>query len=245
MASKYNEALLGPIVAGSTTVAEVLRKLGLQPTGGNYRYINGCIRKLQLDTSHFHFGSIAARIRRLTREDLEPLVSRCTSFAQVLVLLGLPDAGRPYYDLTARIAALAIDTSHFRGRGWSRGETTQTHPSIEKGTRKRALPDSEVFVKNAPPSVSGRRLTKRLLKLGVRYECVVCGIDKWRGKRLSLHLDHLNGINNDNRIENLRLLCPNCHSQTDTYCRRPSRACEEPRVLYEVRSRAWRNWYPR
>jgi len=61
-------------VAGSRTLAEVLRKLGLQPTGGNYRYINGRIRHLQLDTSHFG-GRIAARIRALTHGELKPLVA--------------------------------------------------------------------------------------------------------------------------------------------------------------------------
>lgn len=48
--------------------------------------------------------------------------------------------------------------------------------------------------------------------------CAECGINEWMGKTLSLHLDHINGINNDNRLENLRLLCPNCHSLTETYC---------------------------
>lgn len=82
MASKYNKALLGPIVAGSTTLAEVLRKLGLERTGGNYRYINGCIRKLQLDTSHFA-GRYARRIANLTKAELAPLVARSKSVAEV------------------------------------------------------------------------------------------------------------------------------------------------------------------
>jgi len=55
------------------------------------------------------------------------------------------------------------------------------------------------------------------------YKCNECGISEWKGKSLSLHLDHTNGINNDNRIDNLRFLCPNCHSQTDTYCGKANR----------------------
>jgi len=51
----------------------------------------------------------------------------------------------------------------------------------------------------------------------IPYECSKCGINEWNGKMLSLHLDHINGVNNDHRLENLRFLCPNCHSQTDTY----------------------------
>ena len=49
------------------------------------------------------------------------------------------------------------------------------------------------------------------------YMCNECGISEWKGNSLSLHLDHINGINNDNRLDNLRFLCPNCHSQTDTF----------------------------
>ena len=79
--------------------------------------------------------------------------------------------------------------------------------------------------------------------MGVSYVCTICRINEWQGQPLTLHLDHINGINNDNRFENLRLLCPNCHSQTETYGRRASRAREE-HVLYEANSRAWRNWYP-
>lgn len=55
------------------------------------------------------------------------------------------------------------------------------------------------------------------------YMCDKCGISEWKGNSLSLHLDHINGINNDNRLDNLRFLCPNCHSQTDTYCGKANR----------------------
>ena len=51
----------------------------------------------------------------------------------------------------------------------------------------------------------------------ISYECSECGISEWNDKKLALHLDHINGKNGDHRLENLRFLCPNCHSQTDTY----------------------------
>ena len=56
-------------------------------------------------------------------------------------------------------------------------------------------------------------IKNKLLEL----KCEVCGVKEWNGKKLSLHLDHINGENGDHRLENLRFLCPNCHSQTDTY----------------------------
>jgi Zn finger protein HypA/HybF involved in hydrogenase expression len=66
---------------------------------------------------------------------------------------------------------------------------------------------------------SRHQLKKRLIYLGLlEYKCVKCGNNgEWMGEKLSLEIDHINGINNDNRLENLRILCPNCHSQTPTF----------------------------
>ncbi len=70
----------------------------------------------------------------------------------------------------------------------------------------------------------GKKSRSNIKKIIIRdkllsYECDICHNFEWLGKKLSLHLDHINGIHNDNRLDNLRFLCPNCHSQTDTYCR--------------------------
>jgi transposase-like protein len=78
--------------------------------------------------------------------------------------------------------------------------------------------DDEVFCENS--SVSKNTLKKRIQKSGlIDYKCQECGLEgEWFGKKIQLQLDHKNGKNDDNRIENLRYLCPNCHSQTETYC---------------------------
>ena len=69
------------------------------------------------------------------------------------------------------------------------------------------------------PQYSTYKLNLRLKKEGIlEYCCQICKNDNWLGKPLSLQLDHKNGISSDHRLENLRYLCPNCHSQTDTYC---------------------------
>lgn len=63
------------------------------------------------------------------------------------------------------------------------------------------------------------RLKSRIISEGLlEYKCDSCGITEWMGKPIVLQMDHVNGNNRDNRIENLRLLCPNCHSQTETFC---------------------------
>jgi len=214
--SKYNAAVLGPIVQSSRTLAEVLRRLGLRASGGNYRYIAARIRQAGLESKHFRTQSFAARCAVLSRETLADLVAHSTSIAQVLVKLQMPPEGRSHRELTRRLRELEIDTKHLRGRGWSRGETRGTHPSVERVSQLKSWSDSDVFTDNSP-LLSSKGLTRRLLARGWSYRCAWCDVVEWRGRSLVLHLDHINGINNDNRLTNLRFLCPNCHSQTDTY----------------------------
>lgn len=106
--------------------------------------------------------------------------------------------------------------------------------AIERGVirpRQRAMPIAQLL--------SGERrrthLKMRLMAAGLLQPvCTECGINTWRGKPLSLELDHINGDKHDNRLENLRLLCPNCHSQTATYAGRNKHV--HPHRLAELRS---------
>jgi hypothetical protein len=216
--SKYTATLLGPIVARSSSLADVIRQLGLQPTGGNHRMIKARVRLAGLDTSHFG-GHFRTQVNTLSREVLEPLVKECRSVAAVLAKLDLPIRGRSHNELSRRLRELSLDMSHFQGNAWSAGFTRATHPSVEKYVSKRSFPDEAVFVENGP-SLNGPSIVRRLLAKGVLYRCAICGIADWCGQTLVLHLDHINGVHNDHRVENLRLLCPNCHSQTPTYCNR-------------------------
>lgn len=109
--------------------------------------------------------------------------------------------------LKKKIAELSLDTSHFTGQAWNRGKRHPTSVDIEKYLCK----DSSC--------VSTNHLKKRLLKLGLLVPiCKECGIGTtWNNRPLVLHMDHINGNKTDNRLENLQMLCPNCHSQTTTY----------------------------
>ena len=159
------------------------------------------------------------RQSKYTREVMEPVVQGSRSLAEVLRSLGVRPTGGNYRYFAARIRVLGLSTEHFLGQGWSKGRNQDSDAGVGLSTRHRKRTDAEVFVENSPETC-GARLVRRLVRLGRPYACAGCGIAEWCGKPLALHLDHVNGVHNDNRHENLRFLCPNCHSQTDTYCNR-------------------------
>lgn len=100
--------------------------------------------------------------------------------------------------------------------GFSRGAW---HKAKKRGSivvRRNAMPIEELLVTGR--NTARTHLKNRLIKEGLLdYKCLNCGLSKWLDKPLSLQLEHKNGIHNDNRLFNLCLLCPNCHSQTETF----------------------------
>lgn len=148
--------------------------------------------------------------RTYTKEQLEEAVKNNRSYASVLKALGLTIWGSAYEGIKRAIKENELDTSHFLGRGHLKGKT-------HNWTKKRKL--EELLKIDGLPTTSFK-LKNRLLKENLlENKCQWCGLqDIWNKKPINLQLDHINGKKNDNRIENLRLLCPNCHSQTDTFC---------------------------
>ena len=146
-----------------------------------------------------------SKVYLVSDEEFIEIVKSADSYSDCLRSLGLTTAGGSSTDiLKRRIEELNCDISHFGSKPKSGG----SHPTY--------LLD-EILIENSNYA-NIARLKSRLVSEGrLEYKCAFCGISEWRGSPLSLHLDHKNGINNDHRIENLRFLCPNCHSQTDTY----------------------------
>jgi Zn finger protein HypA/HybF involved in hydrogenase expression len=156
---------------------------------------------------------IRKRNRTWTDEDLIEAVKACTSKLQVLKKLNLRIPGS-YKLLNKYLDLLKIDTSHF----------ITAQASMQ--AKNPPAPLSEMLVENSRfdyRQVKIRVLRAKLLPL----ECTICHIKDWQDKPLTLAMDHINGINNDHRIENLRLICPNCHSQTDTYCGRNTKRVKQ------------------
>ena len=140
----------------------------------------------------------------LLDEEFKKLAYNCSSYSDMLRELGLTtNGGNSLLILKKRIKELNIDTSHFKSNNGNRS-------SVKYSLEEILVEDSKYQNRT---SLKARLIKENLLE----YKCKDCGIDSWREMPISLHLDHINGINNDNRITNLRLLCPNCHSQTETY----------------------------
>ena len=149
------------------------------------------------------------RKARYTEEQFIEAVRTSISIREVLKKIGVRPTGGNYDVAKRKIKCLNLDTKHFRGKGYLRG---QTHNWAKK------TPLSQVLVKDFRGGITTYKLKKRLVKEGIlEYRCYECGINQWRGKRISLELEHKNGNRYDNRMENLTLLCPNCHSLTSTY----------------------------
>lgn len=143
---------------------------------------------------------------KYSKELVEKYVLECTSIRQVCLKLGISGQGGNFRVIKKFLKDNEIDISHFSGRGWLKGRT-HSHNKI---------PLEDILKENS--NYQSYKLKNRLLQEGIKdHRCECCSLEKWNNKPIPIELDHINGINTDNRLENLRILCPNCHAQTDTY----------------------------
>jgi hypothetical protein len=145
------------------------------------------------------------------KENLIDIISTSKNMSEVLVKLDLRCAGGNYQTIKKYIKLYNIDITHFI-------DYEINIENLKKLRFKNTIPISKILVVG---STYGRtHLKSRLVKENLlEYKCFECENEgEWLGKPISLQLDHINGIHNDNRLENLRFMCPNCHSQTETFC---------------------------
>jgi 5-methylcytosine-specific restriction endonuclease McrA len=168
-----------------------------------------------------------------TKQEIRRLLRAGCSRAEVASELDISRAAVTYH---ARLLGMPIDRRAARRYDWSVVQTYYDaghsvsecvahfgfsaktwHDAMKRGairTRPHAMPIEHLL---AAPRARGH-LKKRLLKAGLLpSRCRECGLEDWRGRQISLELHHMNGNGKDNRLENLTLLCPNCHSETDSW----------------------------
>lgn len=141
-------------------------------------------------------------------KDLQTAVKKSNSIRQVLLILKLVPAGGNYEQIKSAIKTLSLETSHFAGKGWAKGKIIPREPVFSL---------KEILVKNN--HFQSYKLKRRLFSEKIKKPaCEKCGwAEKSPDGRIPLELDHINGDRYDNRISNLQILCPNCHSLQPTH----------------------------
>lgn len=153
--------------------------------------------------------------RSWSDKELQDAVVSSASLREVITKLGLIPAGGNYTQVSQRIYALGLDKSHFTGRAWNRGKKYHTESRVSL----------EALLVNGS-IVQSYKLKARLYEAGLKEQkCELCGwAETSIDGRIPLELDHINGNHSDNRLENLRILCPNCHSLQPTHRGRNKKA---------------------
>jgi len=142
---------------------------------------------------------------KYTKEQLEEVVKKSYSVAQVLRNLGLYIGGGNYASIKSKIKKFNIDSSHFIGQRWNKGRVFGPKRDIQDYFNNKA-------------KIESHGLRVKLLKLGLKqHKCEACNLSEWNNLPIPLELDHIDGNHFNNNFTNLRILCPNCHAQTPTH----------------------------
>lgn len=136
---------------------------------------------------------------KYTKEILEPIIKESTSWAEVCRKLQIKESTGAQTYITNKAKTLELEFSHFTGKAWNKGKRTPT-----KVLTKHLVKDS---------TISSHKLKLLLIKNGRKEaKCEICSLTKWNNEDIVLELDHINSNHFDNRIENIQIICPNCHA---------------------------------
>lgn len=210
--SRYTRERLVEAAERCGDVDEVIALFGTRPYGQLRRYLLRRLAHFGIDVSHFRRREGGTRADpRPSPAELREAVSRSASVAETLRRIGRPDNSRQRAALRSWVTADGLCTSHFLGQAHQRDR-----PSPTPARR----PEDILLKHSGKTRTTTVRLRRALLDIGVEMRCSECGTGpEWNGQPMTLEIDHVNGDRSDDRAENLRLLCPNCHAVTTTWCR--------------------------
>lgn len=193
-------------VGNSTTIQGLLQALGCKDHARNRDEAKRRIKETGEPALHILTRKRSAIWTDKNDKEFVELVKSVNSVADILKIYGYSGRGRNYDAVNQRIKILKIDTSHF-------GFTTIKN--------QKTVPLDDIIVKNLHPNYKSSPLRRRLIAAGIKKnKCEICGIEEWNNSPLQCHLDHVDGNPENNLLTNLRILCPNCHSQTETFAGR-------------------------
>ncbi|MGW6619567.1 HNH endonuclease signature motif containing protein [Streptomyces erythrochromogenes] len=207
---------LAQAAAASESLRGAARVLGLPDEGRSRAALARALKQQGVDTAHFR------NTRPVIPEaDLRLAVPSAASYADLMRALGMEVNDVNHRRLRRQVARIGLDVAHFTRRPWGKQPAATARP---------VAPDTLVLRPEGSTRSKRSRLHRALQEVGVPYACAWCGNPgEWQGRPITLQIDHVNGDWLDDRRENLRYLCPNCHALTDTWCRkRPPRADSRP-----------------
>lgn len=205
------------IIQESHSWREVLSKCGFKTLT---RRLKKRINELNVDCNHFEefFDGMHTKFNQFTKEQIEDVVKKNTKWHDIMRTFKYNSCD--YVPrLQQKLQKLEIDYSHVDNY-------------FPKRQGKKLLL-SEILVKDSLYA-SMANLKRRLQnELGWEHICFMCKNTVWNNQPIPIQIDHINGDHTDNRIENLRFLCPNCHAQTETYAGKNTKICRENKKLRE------------
>jgi hypothetical protein len=212
----YTEAEARAAIERGKSWAEVLQALGYGYFGKNIRTVRKWAARWGIATEHLP-PHRSRWLYRYTEAEARAAIAASRSWTESLRRLGYCQTGGNPETLKRRAAEWGISTAHFDPNAVSR-----------EALRREPTPLEAVLVERS--TYSRTKLKQRLYGSGLKERrCELCGQDEyWRGKRMGLILDHINGVRDDNRIENLRIVCPNCAATLDTHCGKKNGISREP-----------------
>lgn len=217
---RVSETEVASAIGEARSWRDVLDALGYAYHGKNIATIRKWAERWGISTVHLsdHRGRRGFAYRYSDAE-LEDAVRVSQSWAETLRHLGYCPTGGNWKTLKARVAQLGISTAHF-----------DPHAATRRRNRRRRMPLEEILVERSTYSRSS--LKQRLYEAGLKErQCELCGQgETWKGRRIGLIIDHVNGVRDDNRLANLRIVCPNCAASLETHCGRKNRIEVQPRL---------------